>query len=613
MSGRTRRRARTAERPRVRRVVLLALGGLALVVVACAVWVGARAAISYGHVSAARAEARATVAAVVADPASAGTRADRLRDVADRLDDARGLTGDVVWRASEYVPFAGANLRSYRLTVEALHETVDGGLAPAVADLARLEGAVSLADRAIDTEAVADAEPGLRTAERALDRGRTTLRDASSGPLVAPLASGVREAQELVDGLHRLVSSLSIATRIVPDAIGAHGAKHYALLFNNNAELRTTGGIAGAISELNADRGSVELGRQLIPDQLNPAPGAGLEVSAQERALFGARLGEYVQNVNLTPDFVRSGELTAAHWRAALGQELDGVVSIDTATIGLLLKATGPITVDGRELNSDNASKVLLSDVYLEIGSREQQDVFFGELTRAMFDKLFGAGTGTVPVLTALGTAVDQGRISIWFADGALQRELAGGPLAGPLAQLTDHGAPVGVFLADETAGKLDSYLEGSITATCHAPTATPAAADTRKADTGKKRGRAVTATATLMSTAPDDIASFPWVVTGPHVPDLTTGHIRTQVQFAATDSLHPTRVTVDGETVTAITRMIDGHSVSVVTVDLAPGAVSVVVAEFAALPTRSPTVERIVATPTATEFEHYAEPGTCG
>ncbi|MEY9952692.1 DUF4012 domain-containing protein [Leifsonia sp. EB34] len=612
MSGRSRRRARAAERARVTRVVLLSLCAVAVVLVACAAWVGVRAALSYGHVSAARAEASATVAAVAADPVSAASRADRLRAVGERLDDATGLTGDIVWRASEYLPFAGANLRSYRLTVEALHETVDGGLTPVVADLARLDTAVSLADRTVDTKAVAATAAGLRSAERALERGRTTLREASAGPLVPPLASGVRQAEDLVDSLHKTVSSLAVAARVLPDAIGASGAKNYALLFNNNAELRTTGGIAGALSELTADGGRIELGEQLVPDQLNPAAGAGLEVSPQERGLYGPQLGEYVQDVNLTPDFVRSGELTAAHWRAALGQELDGVVSIDTATIGLLLAATGPITVDGRVLNSENASTVLLRDVYLEIPDRDAQDVFFGELTRVMFDKLFGAGTGTVPVLKALGTAVDQGRISIWFADSALQREIAGGPLAGPLAQLADDGTPVGVFLADGTAGKMDAYLEGSMTATCHAPKANGPAEKSPAKGAGT-RGRTVTATATLVSTAPQDIASFPWVVIGYGVPNLPTGHIRTMVQFAATDSLRPQRMMVDGTEVPLLWRMIDGHPVAVVSVDLAPGAVSVVVAEFTALPTRSPTVDRVVATPTATEFEHYAERGTCG
>lgn len=384
---------------------------------------------------------------------------------------------------------------------------------------------------------------------------------------------------------------------MLPSALGSGGAKRYALLFNNNAELRATGGIAGAISELTADAGRIELGRQLVPDDLNPAEGNGLPVTAEERALFGVRLGEYVQNVNLTPDFVRSGELTAALWQNSQGERLDGVVSIDAVALTGLLDATGPITVGDREITAEDATSVLLVDVYREIADRAQQDAFFGDVTRAVFDKLFSEGTPLVALLKQFSTAAAEGRIAVWFSDPALQTMTAGGTLGGPLAQLSDDGAPVGVFFADGTAGKMDGYLEGSVTATC----------------SGQKGSRTIAATATLASTAPDDIATAPWVVTGPGVSGLPAGHIRTMVQFGATDSLRPTGITVDGEEVELRTRMIDGHPVAVAMVDLAPGHVSVVEAEFTVLPSRSPTVDRVVATPTATSFENYAERGTCG
>ncbi|MCB2630879.1 hypothetical protein KQ765_15810, partial [Listeria monocytogenes] len=82
------------------------------------------------------------------------------------------------------------------------------------------------------------------------------------------------------------------------------------------------------------------------------------------------------------------------------------------------------------------------------------------------------------------------------FADPALQSVTSGGKLGGPLAQLSDDGAPIGVFFADGTAGKMDGYLEGTVTATC----------------SSQKDGRSIAATATLASTAPDDITSAPWV-----------------------------------------------------------------------------------------------------
>lgn len=598
MSDRARRRATKSGSAKTKRVVVATVGGLALVVVACAAWIGVRLVMSYGHVSAARSEAGVVVATLSADPSTGAASVDRLRGLGARLDDAHDLTSDVVWQSAEFVPLLGDNLRAYRLTVDALAVAVGDGLATVAADFSTLAAAVSLSDRTVDVAALSTVAGDLHAAESALARGEKTLADADSGALVPVLASGVREAAELVGDLHGTVSALSTAADVLPSALGADGAKRYALLFNNNAELRTTGGIAGAISELTTDGGRFELGRQLVPDDLNPAEGDGIAVTPEERALFGVQLGEYIQDVNLTPDFVRTGQLTSALWQTSQGVPLDGVVSIDTASISHLLAATGPVTVGQRTIDADNARAVILTDIYREIADRDEQDVFFADLTRAMFDKLFSSGTPLVALAKQLGAVADEGRISVWFADPALQSVTSGGKLGGPLAQLSDDGAPIGVFFADGTAGKMDGYLEGTVTATC----------------SSQKDGRSIAATATLASTAPDDITSAPWVVTGPGGNGLPPiGHIRTMVQFASTDSLRPVRITVDGEQVALVSRMIDGRPVVVAMVDLAPGQVAVLETEFTVLTQRTPTVDRVIVTPTATSFDQYAERGTCG
>lgn len=596
MSVRARRRAK-ADSTKTRRIVFVSVGVLALLIVACAAWVGIRLMLSYGQVSAARTEVKQVVATVSADPADGASSVDRLRNIDARLRDAQSLTSDVVWRAAEIIPFVGDNLRAYRLTVDALTVAVGDGLTPVAKDFTTISTSVSLPTRTVDVAALSETSADMRVAEAALARSEKTLADADSGALVSTLSSGVREARVLVSGLHSAVSTLSGVTEVLPHALGADGAKRYALLFNNNAELRTTGGIAGAISELTADAGRFDLDRQLVPEDLNPAEGDGLAVTPEERALFGIQLGEYVQNVNLTPDFIRSGELTADLWQKSQGNALDGVISIDTVTISHLLEATGPITVAGRQINAQNATSVLLTDVYRDIPSRAQQDAFFGEVTRAMFDKLFSSSTPLIAMAKQLVAAADEGRISVWFADPALQTVTKSGTLGGPLAQLNDDGAPVGVFFADGTAGKMSTYLEGSVAATC----------------TAEKGNRTIAATATLLSAAPADIATAPWVVTGPGVDGLPAGHIRTMVQFAATDSLRPTSITVDGKPVAMVSRMIGGHPVAVAMVDLAPGQKATVEAEFRVLSKRAPAVDRVVVTPTATSFEQHAERGTCG
>ena len=120
MSDRARRRAEKAGSAKTRRIVFAGVGALVLVVVVCAGWVGVRLALSYSQVSAVRAEAGDVIAELSADPSKGTAVADRLRDLDSRLDDAQALSSDVVWRTAEVIPFLGDNLRSYRMTVEAL-------------------------------------------------------------------------------------------------------------------------------------------------------------------------------------------------------------------------------------------------------------------------------------------------------------------------------------------------------------------------------------------------------------------------------------------------------------------------------------------------------------
>ncbi|AGW40790.1 penicillin binding protein transpeptidase domain-containing protein [Leifsonia xyli subsp. cynodontis DSM 46306] len=595
--NKSRRGRRSANVRRSRRLVLVWMGVLLAGVVGCAAWVGIRMFLSYTELSQAQTEASAVVAAVSADPAQAAEyESARLDALAARLDSASALTATRSGgsrrpsrsRATTCAPTGSQSTASPPRSV-----TVCAPLVPA---FARMGAAISLTDGRVDLAQVAESAQELGRASSVLEESRKTLAGADGGAVVTPLADGVRKAGSMVDDLSHTVSALSTAAKVIPAALGADGEKRYGLLMNNNAELRTTGGIAGAISPVTATDGAIALGDQLVPDDLNPATAAAPAVTREEATLFGPTLSSYIQNVNATPDFSRTAAFASELWADARGEKLDGVVSVDTVTLSRLLAVTGPVTAEGRELTSENATKVLLNDIYLQVTDRAEHDRFFGAVTRAVFDKLLHGGASALGMAKALDAAAEEGRISIWFADPALQSAIAGTNLAGPTARLSDDGAPVGVFLIDGTAGKMDYYLDGSLAASC---------------TNGGKSG--VSVTTTLRSTAPAEIANAPWYVTGAGQSTTSVGSIRTMLQFASTDSLRPERVTVDGKPVTLKWATIDGRNVAVAVVDLAPGATATVGADFALLPAKSVTLDRIVGTPTATAFATKVDAGRCG
>lgn len=583
---------------RSRRLVLVWVGAVLVGVVGCAAWVGIRLFLSYSELREAQQQAQAVVAAVSADPVAAAESSEgELTALSNRLNAARGLTGDFIWSAAEVLPFAGDNLRAYRLTVDSLATAVGDGLRPAVPAFADLGSAVSLTEGRIDVEKVQASADTIQRSASALEGSRTTIDGAADGAVVAPLADGVEKATAIVDELSSTVSSLAVATKILPDVLGADETKRYGLLFNNNAELRTTGGIAGAVSELTTDRGTIVLGDQLVPDDLNSGAENAPETTRIESTMFGPQLSQFIQNVNITPDFARTGELTSEIWQRTRGSSLDGVISIDTVTLARILGVTGPVTVEGRELTAENATQTLLSDIYLQIPDRDAQDAFFGEVTRVVFDKVLHGGASPFALAKALNGAANEGRISLWFATPTIQAAVDGSDVAGPTERLSDDGSPVGVFLVDDTRGKMDYYLRGSLTAgMCEVD--------------GKRR---VTTTATLSSAATPDIVNAPWYVTGAGQSDHEVGSIRTMVQFASTESLVPEKVTVDGKPVTLKWAMIADRPVAVTTIDLPPGAKATVTVDYAVRAGAAPTIDKIVATPTSTPFEHTIERERCG
>ncbi len=96
--------------------------------------------------------------------------------------------------------------------------------------------------------------------------------------------------------------------------LGKEGPRKYLLVFQNNAEVRATGGLPGSVSLLNVNDGQIELTRQVTGSSFGRRSGNVLPLSAAEKQLFGSQFGEFFLNANVTPDFPRAAELWRARW-----------------------------------------------------------------------------------------------------------------------------------------------------------------------------------------------------------------------------------------------------------------------------------------------------------
>ncbi|WP_307424178.1 DUF4012 domain-containing protein [Pseudarthrobacter defluvii] len=126
-------------------------------------------------------------------------------------------------------------------------------------------------------------------------------------------------------------------------------------MIQNNAEARASGGIPGALAVLTLEQGKLSLGAQSSAAELG-AFSPSLPVDLQQQQIFSTRLGKYMQDVNLTPDFPTAAAVAQSMWEKKTGQHVDGVVSIDPVVLSYILQATGPVPMHGPDLAAAKAA-----------------------------------------------------------------------------------------------------------------------------------------------------------------------------------------------------------------------------------------------------------------
>lgn len=522
-----------------------------------------------------------------------------VEELAARADTAAALTSDPIWRAVEIVPFLGPNLTAFREAAAAVQTVTNDVMPPLLGIVADLDVSAFLPhDGVVDVAALRALEPGLATADAAMQRAAATAGSISTAGTIPQIGEAVDQLVGVIGEADELLGGLSSAVRVLPGMLGADGPRTILLLVQNNAEARATGGIPGAIVEIRTDGGRASIAQVVTGASFGELPEPVLPLTETELALYGRGLGRWMQNVTMTPDFARSAELAAAMWRNRFGTEVDGVASIDPIALSHLLGATGPVTVaDGTVLTADDAVGELLSSVYFRYQDASDQDAFFASAAAAVFAAVVGYDGDPRTFIEAIADSVGEHRIYAWSADPAEQAVIAAGRSVAALEpRTTRNEGGIGVYLVDNTGAKMDWYLQQSISA---GAVSCPAWGDHPLYEVA----------VTLTNTAPEDGAGLPSYVTGAlddgrSLTGVPSGHVLTTVYVAFPEGSAMRSVERAGVGWAFVNGGDTAGGLRVgYTASLAPGETTeIVFSAFASI--GAPTKLRVVRTPTVNPFD---------
>ncbi len=420
-----------------------------------------------------------------------------LPDAAAR---ARSATSDPVWRLAEHLPWLGSQLAAVSAISQALDEVATGVL-PALDDLTTsLDPSVlAPAGGRVDVGALAAAAPQVHVAAVAAAGARDRIAAVDTAPLVTALGSRVVKARDALGEVAGLLHSADQVLSVAPAMLGADGPRRYLLLVINPAELRSLGGIVGSLAVLTVDDGRITLGDYTTGRALGAFAHPVVPLSTDELALYGDRLGRFVQDATMSPDLPRAAEIATAMWRERTGEVVDGVVTIDPVALAALLRAVDGVQVGDVTLTAKNAARELLLDAYLRYPDPDASDAFFGAAAIKVFRALVDGGAEPHALLKGLRQSVDERRIGVWSAHPDEQAVLGAASVGETFLSGGQQDA-AGVFLDDGTMTKIDYFLDVSMSTAVSCSDPGPATA---------------TITVDLTANTPDDIATMPWYVAG--------------------------------------------------------------------------------------------------
>jgi len=216
-----------------------------------------------------------------------------------------------------------------------------------------------------------------------LDRSFSQLSLAESQLGGQPEAAQISQVRQLVLQARK-------ATLLLPEMIGLKEKQTYLVLFQNNSELRPTGGFIGSFGLLTFDEG------QLIDFEVKDVYSADgqLKGHVEPPADLKKYLGEagwYLRDSNWDPDFPTSAARAAWFLEKETGRRVNGVWAINLSLAQQVLKAVGEIQIPDyqEKINADNFFEK--AEYYSEInffpGSTQKQD-FLGGVSRVLFEKL---------------------------------------------------------------------------------------------------------------------------------------------------------------------------------------------------------------------------------
>jgi len=286
--------------------------------------------------------------------------------------------------------------------------------------------------------------------------------------------SRIIEAQKMSSEAVTIIQEFKPVIGQLPNIAGGKGArKKYLVLFQNNNELRATGGFLTAYAVVYIEDGKVS------PEKSDDI--YELDKKFTKKLPIPPALGRYLttekyfnlRDMNISPDFKLSMDEFFTNYKTLRGEpdKIDGIIALDTEVLKKLVSILGPIEVAGYGKFSAEIDKrcdcpqivYALSEIitrptpYL----RADRKGILGPMMQTILAKAYGAPKQLWPQLFELAWQSLEGRhIQMYFTDPAAQSAAEAVNAGGRMVPPTDGKDFIAIIDANLGGAKSNLFVD---------------------------------------------------------------------------------------------------------------------------------------------------------
>jgi hypothetical protein len=287
----------------------------------------------------------------------------------------------------------------------------------------------------------------------------------------ADITKGINEAEPLVKAL--------------PSLLGESEAKKYLILFQNDKELRPTGGFITAYAIFRVDKGVIHIERSddiyPLDDSISSKPAAP---DALRNYLKVSRLN--LRDSNLSPDFIESMKtFNSLYSRASQRVDVDGIIALDTDVLVKTIKILDDqVSAGGMTFTTKNDERCDCPQVIYELENDISRPVNYiktdrkgviGELLNNIMSKALSSSPKIYwgPLFQTLIAETNEKHILFYFYDEDAQSGIEALNAAGRIKDFKGDylhinetnfaGAKVNIFMKEEVDNSYKVNSDGTI------------------------------------------------------------------------------------------------------------------------------------------------------